>query len=65
MLVLSRKRNERLRIRVPASAVDRDLWIMIVNVCGNNVRLGIDAGEDVKVLREELAQRITETGNAA
>ncbi len=48
MLVLSRKRNE--QIRVP----DLDLTITVLEIRGNTVRLGIMAPEDVAVYREEL-----------
>lgn len=47
MLVLSRK--ERQRIRVGDSIV-----VTVVRVSGDKVRLGIEAPDSVRVLREEL-----------
>ena len=49
MLVLTRRIGETLRIA-------DDILVTIVEVKGNQVRLGIDAPADVSVLREELAQ---------
>ena len=49
MLVLTRRIGEALRIA-------DDILVTIVDVKGNQVRLGIDAPADVTVLREELVQ---------
>jgi len=49
MLVLTRRIGETLRIA-------DDILVTIVDVKGNQVRLGIDAPADVTVLREELVQ---------
>jgi len=57
MLVLSRK--ERQRIRFP----HLDISIEIVRIAGNTVRVGIDAPDDVKVLREEIADSGAQTPN--
>jgi len=46
MLVLSRKRGEELRIG--------DYVVTVVRIENNQVRLGITAPRDVKVLRAEL-----------
>jgi carbon storage regulator len=51
MLVLSRKRGE--RIIIPGCSVT----ITVVGVEGNRVRLGIAAPAGVAVLREELFRR--------
>jgi carbon storage regulator len=51
MLVLSRKRGE--RIVIPGCAVT----ITIAAIKGNQVRLGIAAPAEVAILREELARR--------
>src|SRR5579884_1829843 len=51
MLVLSRKRGE--RIVIP----DRSITITVVAVEGNRVRLGIAAPDGVTVVREELVLR--------
>ena len=49
MLVLSRRIGETLRIA-------DNILVTIVDVKGNQVRLGIDAPADVNVLPEELLQ---------
>ena len=54
MLVLSRKVGETI-------CIDGRIKVMIVNVAGNRVKVGIEAPVDVKVLRSELA----ETSDAA
>jgi carbon storage regulator len=51
MLILSRKRNERIILHLP----DQTIAIVVVAVQGNKVRLGVEAPRDVTVLREELA----------
>ncbi|NBW96101.1 MAG: carbon storage regulator [Planctomycetia bacterium] len=47
MLVLSRKQNQ--RIRVGDSVV-----VTVVRVSGDKVRIGIEAPESMRVLRDEL-----------
>jgi len=47
MLVLSRRERERVRL-------GKSIVLTIVRVSGDKVRLGIDAPEDMLVLREEL-----------
>jgi carbon storage regulator len=46
MLVLSRKVGERIQ----AGSV----WVEVVEIRGNSVRLGLVAPDDVTILREEL-----------
>lgn len=53
MLVLTRKVNEAIRI-------GDDIIVRVLEVRGGQVRLGIEAPEDVKVYREELYQKILE-----
>ena len=47
MLILSRRINERIMI-------GDDVTLEILSIRGNQVRLGIDAPDDVIILREEL-----------
>lgn len=47
MLVLSRKFGEKV-------VIGDDITVMIMDVTGNRVRVGIDAPDDVRVLRNEL-----------
>ena len=50
MLVLSRKERERVRL-------GESITITIVRVSGDRVRLGIEAPDDLLVLREELDEQ--------
>lgn len=47
MLVLSRKKQENIRI-------DGNIVIRVLAIDGKRVRLGIDAPEGVKIVRDEL-----------
>ncbi|NLI94160.1 MAG: carbon storage regulator CsrA [Peptococcaceae bacterium] len=51
MLVLSRKVNERILI-------GDDIEIIIVAAAGDNVRIGIKAPKDVKILRSEVYEEV-------
>ena len=53
MLVLSRKRDETIFI-------GGNIRIKVVGISGNQVRLGIEAPNEVKVIREELLYRSME-----
>lgn len=50
MLVLSRRRGERIRI-------GDNITVMVVEIRGGKVRVGIEAPEDIEVLRQELIKR--------
>lgn len=50
MLVLSRKLNEAIHI-------DGSIIVKVVKVQGNRVYLGIDAPEEIPVLRGEIAKQ--------
>ncbi len=47
MLVLTRKTDETLVIR-------NDVRVKVLGVSGNQVKIGIDAPRDVRILRDEL-----------
>lgn len=53
MLVLSRKPMERIQI-------GNNVFITVVGIQGNRVRIGIDAPKDLPVLRSELLAAIPE-----
>lgn len=56
MLVLSRKKDEKIILKVPGI---EDIHITVTRIDGpNKVRLGIDAQENVIVLRSELDKPI-------
>ena len=57
MLILSRKQNETLVIR-------HDVRIKVLSVQGNQVKIGIDAPREVRILRDELIERDKNSGNA-
>jgi len=52
MLVVSRKIGEELKI-------GKDIFIRIVDIDKNQVKIGIDAPRDVMILRMELVNEIT------
>ena len=54
MLVLTRRINESIKIR-------DDIEIMVVEVRGDRVRLGIEAPKNVSVHRAEVYERIAAT----
>jgi carbon storage regulator len=56
MLVLSRKSGEKIHI-------GSGITVTVIEVRGNQIRLGIDAPEDVPIFRAELYDRIAKTGN--
>lgn len=51
MLVLSRKKNERI-------VINNDITIVVVEIRGDKVRLGIEAPKDVPVHRREVYDAI-------
>ena len=51
MLVLSRKKNESI-------VIDNDITIVVVDIRGDKVRLGIEAPKEVPVHRREVPERL-------
>jgi len=58
MLVLTRKMNQRIVIKLGGQEVSID----VVGVLGEKVRLGITAPLDVAVHRQEVWERLSEWG---
>lgn len=54
MLVLSRKLNEEI-------IIDGCIRVRIIEMKGNQVRVGIEAPHDVPILREEVYRALTES----
>jgi carbon storage regulator len=55
MLVLSRKRGERV-------IIDGGIVVTVFEIRGDKVRLGFESPDSVRVMREEVAQDIEENG---
>ena len=51
MLVLSRKLNERI-------VIGPNVTITVIDICGNRVKVGVDAPADVAIHRQEVYCRI-------
>ncbi len=58
MLILSRRINEKI-------VIDDDIVVSIVEVRGDQVKLGIEAPRNVKVFREEVFNAIQEENRKA
>lgn len=66
MLVLKRKYDGRIFIYEPGRA-DPLITITVVSIKGNDVRLGINAPNHLKILRDDLvdAEAVRQEGDAA
>ncbi len=58
MLILSRKTNQKIRI-------NDDIELTIIDVRGDQVKIGINAPRSVKVFREEVYEDIQRENEAA
>lgn len=58
MLVLNRKKDEKI-------IIGDNITLMVIDVRGDDVRLGIDAPKDVTVHREEIYEAIKREGPRA
>lgn len=57
MLILTRRAGETIRI-------NDDISVTVLSVCGRQIKLGVDAPEQVVVHREEIYQRIQDERQA-
>jgi len=57
MLVLTRKSGERI-------LVGNDIVVEVRGIAENKVRIGVEAPQSTKILREELAEKTVETKGA-
>jgi len=57
MLVLTRKREEQVVLQLE----DQTILIRVVSIDGGRVRLGFEAGKDVKIVRAELLRESVTT----
>ena len=62
MLVLSRKKSERISLMLPNGEVVR---IVVVDTRGDKTRIGIEAPQNVKILRDELLPTDPPSGSPA
>ncbi len=58
MLILSRKINEKIKI-------GEDITLTIIEVRGEQVKVGVEAPKDVKVFRQEVFNAIQSENKAA
>ncbi|NLB62493.1 MAG: carbon storage regulator CsrA [Fibrobacter sp.] len=58
MLVLTRKPGESIRIA-------DNIKVIVVEIDGNNIKLGIDAPRAISIYREEVYQKILEENKQA
>ena len=57
MLVLSRKKNE-------AIMIGGNIKIMVLEIRGDRVRLGVEAPREISVHRQEIYEKIKESENS-
>ena len=58
MLILTRKMDEKLLI-------GDDITISVLEIRGNQVKIGVDAPKDVAIYREEIYHKVKETQDKA
>lgn len=58
MLILSRKKGA-------AISIGKDIVIKVLGIEGDQVKLGIDAPKDMKILRTELYEKIVDENREA
>ena len=56
MLVLNRRAKESI-------IIGDDIVVTVVEICGNQVKIGIKAPDDVAILRTEIANRYEQKEN--
>jgi carbon storage regulator len=58
MLILSRKLNEKIKI-------GNDITLTIIEIKGDQIKIGVDAPKDVKVFRQEVFNAIQDENKKA
>lgn len=51
MLVLTRKRNQKIKI-------GKDIYITVLQTAKGQVKIGIEAPKDINIVREEIKEKI-------
>lgn len=54
MLVISRKKHEKVIVEIPPSDVPRTLVLQVIRCGGAPIRLGFEGPEEIRILRSEL-----------
>jgi carbon storage regulator CsrA len=65
MLILSRKKGERIRVRIPGgfqSDFGTDCWMTVVSIDEDRVRLGLEGPQEIRFDREEVAKQRAKEG---
>lgn len=62
MLVLSRRKDESIVIRVPPSDKVTEIVVALVEIRGDKSSLGIQAPDEVKVNRAEVQEKVDAEG---
>ena len=57
MLVLSRKKDEKIILQVGSGKDQNNIEITVVRIDANKVRLGFNADENVTIVRSELLDK--------
>ena len=57
MLVLSRKRDEKIILQVGSGENQNNIELTVVRIDSNKVRLGFNANENVTIIRSELLDK--------
>ena len=57
MLVLSRKRDEKIILQVGSGENQNNIELTVVRIVANKVRLGFNANENVTIVRSELLDK--------
>jgi len=55
MLVLTRRVGESILIKLPTG---EQITVTVLEVKGNQIRIGTDAPDDISIVREELLDRL-------
>lgn len=56
MLVLSRKQNERI-------VIGESVVVTVVRIAGDKVRIGVEAPAELRVVRDEIVDRLDDAGS--
>lgn len=61
MLVLSRKRNEKVIISIPPSNGIQQIEVELVDIRGDKARIGFSAADTIAIHRKEVQEAINKT----